>query len=303
VPATTATIVPGVTGGRQDGWETTAPLYNPPIMPRRLTAPQVLVLGAVCAIVAGLVLSGWRADRHSLSSTALGEQRGYLVSLPEGYDAGACPCPLLVVLDGGDQKQYSAERPLYSRSRQVLAALRREGFPPVVMVGVENRNRVKDMTPVERPDLYVGGGGSTAFTRFIETELLPEVAGRWRVGGPRILYGESYAGLFVLDALARGKRAFTDYVAVSPAIGVWPDGLREAFRNGATARPVPRSLFIVYGERDAPLVVDFTPAFLRDVGPLLPAGLRLRREVLPREGHSPAGSLERALRFVFGRPS
>jgi hypothetical protein len=272
-------------------------------MPRCPTVPQMLVLGGICAIVAGLVFSDWRADRHNLASTALGEQRRYLVSLPEGYDTGACPCPLLVVLDGGDQKLYSAERPLYSRSREVLAALRREGFPPVVMVGVENRNRVKDMTPVERPDLYVGGGGSTAFMRFVETELLPEVESRWRIGGTRILYGESYAGLFVIDALARGARAFTDYVAVSPTIGVWPAGLREAFRNSSTARPVPRSLFIVYGERDAPLVVDFAPAFERDVGPLLPAGLRLRHEVLPREGHSPAGSLEHALRFVFGSPS
>ncbi len=171
------------------------------------------------------------------------------------------------------------------------------------MVGVENRNRVNDMTPVQRPDLYVGGGDSSAFMRFVETELLPEVESRWRIGDTRILYGESYAGLFVLDDLARGRRTFTDYVAVSPAIGVWPDGLREAFRDSTTTRPVPRSLFIVYGERDAPFVVDFTPAFLRDVGPLLPAGLRLGHEVLPREGHSPERSLERALRFVFGRPS
>lgn len=281
----------------------TARLYNPPVMPRRPTTLQVLLIGSVCALVAGLMFSNRRADRHSLSSKVLGERRRYLVSLPEGYDAGACPCPLLVVLDGGDEKQYSAERPLYTRSREVLAALRREGLPPTVMVGVENRNRVRDMTPVERPDIYVGGGGSLAFMRFIETELLPEVEGRWRIGDTRILYGESYAGLFVLDALARGTRPFTDYIAVSPTVGVWPDSLREAFRSEAAGRPDPRSLFIVYGERDAPLVVDFTPVLVRDVGPLLPAGLRLHREVLAGEGHSPASSLERALRFIFAPSS
>lgn len=272
-------------------------------MLRRPTAMQAVLIGCAAIIVAGVVLGDWRGDRYSLRSKALGETRRYLVSPPEGDDTGACPCPLLVLLDGGDQKQHSAERPLYTRSREVLASLRRKGFPPVVLVGVENRNRVKDMTPVERPDLYVGGGGSPAFMRFIERELVPEVAQRWRIGDTRILYGESYAGLFVLDALARGDRVFSDYVAVSPALGVWPDGLREAFRSRAPGGPDPRSLFVVYGEKDGPLIVDFTPTLVRDVTPALPAGMRLRRDVLPGEGHSPPSSLERALRFIFAKAS
>ncbi|MEW5982982.1 MAG: alpha/beta hydrolase-fold protein [Acidobacteriota bacterium] len=272
-------------------------------MPRRPIALLVLLLGVLCAVAAAILLGDWRSDRYRLRSEALRETRRYLVSLPEGYDTGACPCPLLVLLDGGDQKQHSAERTLYARSREVLAALRRAGFPPIVLVGVENRNRVKDMTPVERPDLYVGGGGSLAFMRFIETELVPRVVERWRIGDTRILYGESYAGLFVLDALARGERAFTDYVAVSPAVGTWPDGLREAFRRRPPGAPDPRSLFIVYGEKDGPLIVDHTPGFARDIAPALPAGLRFSREVLPGEGHSPERSLERALRFIFAQAS
>jgi hypothetical protein len=50
-------------------------------------------------------------------------------------------------------------------------------------------------------------------------------------------------------------------------------------------------------------VVDFTPGLVRDVGPLLPARLRVRREVLAGEGHSPASSLDRALRFIFAPSS
>jgi hypothetical protein len=139
--------------------------------------------------------------------------------------------------------------------------------------------------------------------RFIETELVPEIERRWPIGDTRIFYGESYAGLFVLDTLARGERVFTDYVAVSPAIGVWPDGLREAFRSRRPGRPDPRSLFIVFGERDGPLIVDFTPGLVKDVAPTLSPGLRLRTEIVPGEGHSPPSSLERAVRFIFAKPS
>lgn len=190
----------------------------------------------------------------------------------------------------------------------------KKGLPPLVLVGIENTNRVRDMTPVERPDLYVGGGGSPAFLRFLETELVPFVEARWRVAPTRILYGESYGGLFVIDALARGTGAFTDYIAVSPAVGTWPDGLAAAFRQrmaadsarsltaGSAGRRQP-SLFIVYGERDAPLVTRYTPAIVQLIEAARPPVLRVGVDILPGAGHNPPESLERGLRFVFSGTS
>jgi hypothetical protein len=190
--------------------------------PGRFGAIAVIAVGAAmaCGLLAWLLLGTGRPDRASLYSNALGERRHILVRLPERYNRGTTACPLIVLLDGGDQRQFSGEKPLYSRSRDVLSTLEREGLPPTILIGIENRDRVRDMTPVERPDLYVGGGGAVTFMRFIETEVLPFVERRWRVGPTRILYGESYAGLFVLDAMARGRQAFSDYIAVSPAVGV-----------------------------------------------------------------------------------
>jgi pimeloyl-ACP methyl ester carboxylesterase len=201
------------------------------------------------------------------------------------------------MLDGGDQRQYSAEVPLYSRSVAVLAALERDGLAPMILVGVENRNRVRDMTPVERPDLYVGGGGSPVFLRFLETELVPFVEARWRVGRTRILYGESYGGLFVLDAFARGRQVFTDYISVSPTVGVWPKGLAAALRQrmSAAASPATRAgephststLFVIYGEKDASLVTDDMPSVAQLVETERPPTLRFGVEILPRAGHNP----------------
>jgi hypothetical protein len=263
----------------------------------------------VLAAVSFWLLNPSRPDRWAVPSDALDETRHILVHLPDGYATSSRTYPLVVLLDGGDRRQHSADVPLYSRSVAVLAALERDGLAPMILVGIENRNRVRDMTPVERPDIYVGGGGALAFLRFIETELVPFVDARWRVGPTRILYGESYGGLFVLDACARGRRVFTDYIAASPTVGVWPDGLAAALRQRMSAdtsratRDVDThstsSLFIIYGERDAPLVTGQMPAIARLIESERPAALRFGVEILPGAGHNPPESLERGLRFVL----
>jgi len=137
--------------------------------------------------------------------------------------------------------------------------------------------------------------------KFVEMELLPYVERRWRIGSVRILYGESFGGLFILDALARGQQAFSDYIAVSPTIGVWPDELAALFRRRFESRSAVRSLFVIYGERDAPLVTRFTAPFIRGLESILPSGFRLREVILPGERHCPPSSLERGLRFIFDR--
>lgn len=264
-----------------------------------LKALVTLAVASVCAALGWFLLTDRRPDRWSLYSQVLGETRRVLVRVPEACRATNPPCPLLLMLDGGDQKQFSADRPLYSRSTLILSALETAGFPPTILVGVENRDRVHDMTPVPRPNLYVGGGGALAFMGFIETELLPYVERRWRIGAIRILYGESYGGLFVLDVLARGRQAFTDYIAVSPTVGVWPDELAASFRSRFERPSAVRSLYIVYGERDAALVTGYVTPFVRSIEALLPGGFRLRTDIVPGEGHAPATSLERGLRFIF----
>lgn len=272
--------------------------------PRRIRCKTAFLFAAAGAVIASWMwLNPSHPERVHVRSKVLGEKRFLLVHLPPGYETGEESYPLLVLLDGGDQKQFSRDRTLYSRSREVLSRLEAEGLPRLILVGVGNRDRVRDMTPVRRPDIYAGGGGAGAFREFIETEIVPFVQARWRIANRRILYGESYGGLFVLDTLARGRQAFSDYIAVSPAVGVWPKGLNAAFQRRVSALSRVRSLFIVLGERDAPLVTNYAIPFFRRIDPFLPDGLRRRLDVLPGEGHNPRESLALGLRFVFSGES
>jgi len=269
-------------------------------MPRRFNWKAAFLMAAAGAfILAWSWLNPRHPERVDIHSKVLGENRYILFRLPPGYTSGKKFYPLVVLLDGGDQKQFSGDKTLYSRSKEVLSRLEAEGLPPLILAGIANRDRERDMTPVRRPDIYAGGGGAAAFMEFIETEALPFITKRWRVGPTRILYGESYGGLFTLDALARGRQVFSDYIAVSPTVGVWPQGLADSLRRRFWKSSKVRSLYIVYGERDAPLVSQYTIPLFRKIDGILPSRMRRRLVILAGQGHNPVNSLELGLRFVF----
>ncbi len=259
-----------------------------------------LLAGLVVAAGAMVFSSAWRADRLSLRSRVLDERRSVLVRLPPGYEQSSDRYPVLYLLDGGDRRFWSGDTPLYTRAKALLDRLEGSVIPRTILVGVANRDRVRDMTPVERPDLYVGGGGAGAFLRFLTEELEPFIEERYRTSGRRALYGESYGGLFALYALATRSEGFSDYIAVSPAVGVCPDLIASALAERFTEQPdLAASLFVAYGGRDAPLVTEHVAPLLTAIEPLVPSRLRLRQRVTDGAGHNPPSGLEGGLRFAW----
>ena len=59
------------------------------------------------------------------------------------------------------------------------------------------------------------------------------------------------------------------------------------------------SVFVVCGERNVPLVTEFTPGLIDVIESGRPPTWRLGAEVLPGAGHKPPESLAHGLRFVF----
>lgn len=114
---------------------------------------------------------------------------------------------MLYVLDGGLDQDF-----------QHIAGLAQLGdlswtFEPIIVVGVETRNRRAELTPAPEDARYTTAfpeaGGSEAFRSFLEEEVIPFVESRYPTCAKRALAGESLAGLFVIDALlnAEGARA------------------------------------------------------------------------------------------------
>jgi hypothetical protein len=155
-------------------------------------------------------------ETFTLQSAALGEARRINVWTPPGYAEGRTRFPVLYMPDGGVEEDFPHV------VATVDSAVRAGEMRPVIVVGIENTQRRRDMTgptTVARDSAIAPRvGGSAAFRRFIAGELMPEVRRRYRVTDETAIIGESLAGLFVLETFFLQPELFDTYIALSPSL-------------------------------------------------------------------------------------
>lgn len=166
----------------------------------------------------------------TLDSGVLGETRRINVYTPPGYDeAAGARYPVLYVPDGGVEEDFPHV------TRDIDAAVRAGEMRPVIVVGIENTERRRDMTGptevAEDREIAPRVGGSASFRAFLRDELMPEVGRRVRGDGRTAIVGESLAGLFVVETFFLEPRLFDVYIALSPSLW-WND---QALVRGAEA--------------------------------------------------------------------
>jgi hypothetical protein len=153
----------------------------------------------------------------TLDSKALGETRRINVYTPPGYDdAPGSRYPVLFMPDGGVKEDF----PHVTGS--IDSAIRSGEMRPVIVVGIENTERRRDMTgPTQvEEDKKVAPrvGGSANFRAFIRDELMPLIEQRVRGDGQTAIIGESLAGLFVVETFFLEPGMFGTYIALSPSL-------------------------------------------------------------------------------------
>lgn len=135
------------------------------------------------------------AEAYRLRSEHLDEDRRVFVVLPRSFESTTRAFPLILVLDG---ESLLDEVVLASR-----AFVDAGHMPEAVIVGVENTNRLRDLSP---PGVPVSGndgrGRADVFRRFLFGELGSKLARDMRARGPVYLVGHSSGGLFVNYAAA-----------------------------------------------------------------------------------------------------
>lgn len=182
------------------------------------------VLAAIAAAVAAMLALDFAAaqeavlphETFTLQSAALGEVRRINVWTPPGYADSRARLPVLYMPDGGVEEDFPHV------VATVDSAVRAGEMRPVIVVGIENTQRRRDMTgptTVHRDSTIAPRvGGSAAFRRFIARELMPEVRRRYRVTGETAIIGESLAGLFIVETFFLQPELFDTYIALSPSL-------------------------------------------------------------------------------------
>jgi predicted alpha/beta superfamily hydrolase len=181
----------------------------------------------------------------TFDSRILGETRRINVYTAPGWYRG----PVVTMLDGGLAEDF----PHVTRS--VDAAVRAGEMRPVIVVGIENTDRRRDLTgPTDVPEELAAApraGGSIRFRSFLTGELRPELARRLPPHAETGIIGESLAGLFVVETLLLTPEAFDVYIALSPSLW-WSRQavLRSAPGHLAALDARPRRLYFAYASDD-----------------------------------------------------
>ena len=160
----------------------------------------------------------------TIPSKVLGEERTILVSTPPTYDQSSQRYPVLYMTDGGAHLTHT---------RGTVDFLARLGLmPQVIVVGVNNTDRTRDLTPTHVASRTIDGrvfesptsGGALKFLDFFEQELFPFVDAHYRTLPLKFFTGHSFGGLFALNALFTRPEMFHALLAVSPSLN-WDDDL------------------------------------------------------------------------------
>ena len=159
--------------------------------------------------------------RLTIKSAVLGEERVVLVRTPAGYETNKLSYPVLYMTDGDAHMGHTAS--------SIEFLVQNGRIPDLIVVGVTNTDRTRDLTPAKSADKNPAGelrwptsGGADNFLKFFETELIPEIEKTYRVQPYRIFTGHSLGGLFAIHAMISKPGLFNSYIAVSPSLQ-WAD--------------------------------------------------------------------------------
>jgi predicted alpha/beta superfamily hydrolase len=159
--------------------------------------------------------------RLAIKSAVLGEERVVLVRTPAGYETNKLSYPVLYMTDGDAHMGHTAS--------SIEFLVQNGRIPDLIVVGVTNTDRTRDLTPAKSTDKTPGGdlrwptsGGADNFLKFFETELIPEIEKTYRTQPYRIFAGHSLGGLFAIHAMISKPGLFNSYIAVSPSLQ-WAD--------------------------------------------------------------------------------
>jgi predicted alpha/beta superfamily hydrolase len=190
-------------------------------------------------------------------SNILNEDRVVWVRTPHGYEVGKDPLPVLYLTDGDGH--------INEIGNSIDFLVDNGRMPPLIVVGIANTDRTRDLTPTHSSDKDSTGkenlptsGGGDHFFDFIQTELMPQIDKSYRTAPYKIFAGHSLGGLMAIHVLTSRPNMFQAYIAVSPSLW-WEKQhtLHQAQDFFAAHEELNKSLFFSLGNEGADMQSGF----------------------------------------------
>ncbi|MDQ6812933.1 MAG: alpha/beta hydrolase-fold protein [Bacteroidota bacterium] len=129
--------------------------------------------------------------------------------------------PVLYLMDGENHFELLSQYVDYLSRPDVSAV------PKIIVVGIPNTKRVRDLTPTHsilnyegKPDTtarYKSSGGSEIFLEFLKKELMPFIDNNYKTQQYNLFAGHSLGGISSINCLLTHPNMFDAYIAVSPS--------------------------------------------------------------------------------------
>ncbi len=150
-------------------------------------------------------------EQTTIHSEILNEDRDIMIYTPRGYNSTDAGYPVLYLTDGNRHIRHTIG---------IIEFLNTQGFaPPMIIVGIPNTVRSRDLTPPSEVNTNVAQrGGANRFVSFIRDELGNYISENYKTNGFDILFGHSFGGLFSVNAIANHSEKFDAFISVSPSL-------------------------------------------------------------------------------------
>jgi predicted alpha/beta superfamily hydrolase len=226
-----------------------------------------------------------------LKSSVLKEERKIYIYSPFGYKRSKQKYPVLYLLDG--------ESHFFHYSGLVHFFSRRNLGSPMIIVGIPNVDRGRDLSPVYVKELP-NSGEADKFLDFIIDELIPFVEKNYRTQPYRILCGYSLGGLFSIYTLLTRPNMFNTFFAISPSLQLGNQFLLKKAENVlARQSHLKRFLYITVGNE--PGYYPYIEEFKKILKAKAWKGLKWKYEWFEDEDHRsvPHLSFYKGLKTIF----
>lgn len=228
----------------------------------------------------------------NLNSIILNEKRTILIYLPDNYNKSNNPYPVLYLFD--------AETNFKPVCGVVDILARWKIIPELIVVGLPNTDRMRDLTPTRDRKFNIGGGGDN-FIKFLREELIPYIDKNYNTQSFRILEGHSISGMFTLYTFTVDTTLFDAFIAVSPSM-YWDEQIMlTIIENFLKANPyLKKQLYITLSNEPAFMFVKETVEIIRKEAPI---GLTWKylQDTTERHEIAPLRSTYEGLRFIFSK--
>ncbi|MEM1357572.1 MAG: alpha/beta hydrolase-fold protein [Bacteroidota bacterium] len=228
---------------------------------------------ALCAQGSDIVIG----QQVTIKSEILKEQRRFAVFTPKDYLHSDEKYQVLYLLDGEWNFNFVSS---------LVDKLASSGdVPKMIVIGIINNNRSKDLTPAGSNDNKSMYGGAELFLRHLTEELQPWVDRNYRTLPFSVLAGHSFGGLFTVYGMMQHPGAFQAYIAISPSLG--RNNEQQVIRAKeffSSKNRFPQSLYLGVGNEGG-----FTYFSSKRLADVLEGGasskLRFKFDHLSRENH------------------